>query len=110
MIISKKHNKGIILIKYVSFKNNLFEVFIKYSKKNFNKIHEVSLLSPLKKLFIHSKYLFSPNIYFFYLQQMARTGIQEENKRILMDLEVVQKSHDCPHIVTCYGTFVTEVS
>ena len=40
---------------------------------------------------------------------MARTGIQEENKRILMDLEVVQKSHDCPHIVTCYGTFVTEV-
>lgn len=42
------------------------------------------------------------------VKQMARTGNREENKRIMMDLEVVQKSHDCPHIVTCFGTFVTE--
>jgi len=42
------------------------------------------------------------------IKQMARTGNPEENKRIMMDLEVVQQSHDCPHIVTCFGTFVTE--
>ena len=46
----------------------------------------------------------------FLPQQMARSGNKEESKRIMMDLEVVQKSHDCPHIVTCFGTFVTDVS
>jgi len=54
------------------------------------------------------KMLHKPTNHIMAVKQMARTGIQEENKRILMDLEVVQKSHDCPHIVTCYGTFVTE--
>ena len=27
-----------------------------------------------------------------------------------MDLDIVQKSHDCPYIVQCYGIFITEVS
>ncbi|XP_051898055.1 dual specificity mitogen-activated protein kinase kinase 7 isoform X3 [Pristis pectinata] len=40
-------------------------------------------------------------------QQMRRSGNKEENKRILMDLDVVLKSHDCPYIVQCYGTFIT---
>lgn len=39
---------------------------------------------------------------------MHRSGNNEESKRILMDLDIVQKSHDCPHIVTCYGTLLTE--
>uniref|UniRef100_A0A8D0GIL2 Dual specificity mitogen-activated protein kinase kinase 7 n=1 Tax=Sphenodon punctatus TaxID=8508 RepID=A0A8D0GIL2_SPHPU len=40
-------------------------------------------------------------------QQMRRSGNKEENKRILMDLDVVLKSHDCPYIVQCFGTFIT---
>ncbi|KAG9343912.1 hypothetical protein JZ751_013299 [Albula glossodonta] len=40
-------------------------------------------------------------------QQMRRTGNKDENKRILMDLDVVLKSHDCPYIVQCYGAIVT---
>ncbi|XP_069087835.1 dual specificity mitogen-activated protein kinase kinase 7 isoform X4 [Pleurodeles waltl] len=41
------------------------------------------------------------------VKQMRRSGNREENKRILMDLDVVLKSHDCPYIVQCYGTFIT---
>ncbi|XP_067829310.1 dual specificity mitogen-activated protein kinase kinase 7 isoform X1 [Heptranchias perlo] len=41
------------------------------------------------------------------VKQMRRSGNKEENKRILMDLDVVLKSHDCPYIVQCYGTFIT---
>lgn len=44
------------------------------------------------------------------MQQMRRSGNKEENKRILMDLDVVLKSHDCPYIVQCFGTFITNVS
>lgn len=40
---------------------------------------------------------------------MRRTGSSEENKRIIMDLETVLKSHSCPYIVHCYGIFITEV-
>ena len=40
---------------------------------------------------------------------MRRSGNREENKRIIMDLDVVLKSHDCPYIVKCYGTFITRV-
>lgn len=42
------------------------------------------------------------------LQQMRRTGNSEENKRIIMDIDVVLKSHDCPYIVHCLGCFITE--
>lgn len=42
-------------------------------------------------------------------QQMRRTGNKDENKRILMDLDVVLKSHDCPYIIQCYGAIVTNV-
>ena len=41
---------------------------------------------------------------------MARTQDQEELKRIIMDLDVVLKAHNCEHIVRCYGFFITEVS
>lgn len=41
---------------------------------------------------------------------MRRSGNKEENKRIIMDLEVVLKSHDSPYIVQCVGVFVTDVS
>lgn len=41
---------------------------------------------------------------------MRRSGNCEENKRIIMDLDVVVKSHNCPYIVQCIGTFITSVS
>lgn len=41
------------------------------------------------------------------LQQMRRTGNMEENKRIITDLDVVNKC-DCPYIVHCLGCFITE--
>ncbi|KAG8034477.1 hypothetical protein G9C98_007553 [Cotesia typhae] len=42
------------------------------------------------------------------VKQMRRSGNSEENKRIIMDLDVVLKSHDCPYIVQCLGCFITE--
>ena len=42
-------------------------------------------------------------------QQMRRTGNQDELKRVIMDLNVVQKCGDCPYIVECYGYLITEV-
>lgn len=39
---------------------------------------------------------------------MRRSGNCEETKRILMDLDVVVRSHDCPYIVRCLGCFVTD--
>jgi mitogen-activated protein kinase kinase 7 len=38
---------------------------------------------------------------------MSISGIVEENKRILMDLEVVLKSNDCNDIVKCLGYFIS---
>ncbi|ELT92369.1 hypothetical protein CAPTEDRAFT_151233 [Capitella teleta] len=41
------------------------------------------------------------------VKQMRRTGNKEENKRIIMDMDVVLKSHNCQYIVQCIGTFIT---
>lgn len=41
------------------------------------------------------------------VKQMRRSGNFEDNKRIIMDLDVVIKSHSCPYIVQCIGTFIT---
>lgn len=41
---------------------------------------------------------------------MHWSGNSEDKKRILMDLDVVSKSLDCPFIVRCFGTFITEVT
>ncbi|CAG2061001.1 unnamed protein product, partial [Timema podura] len=43
-----------------------------------------------------------------FAQQMRRSGNMEENKRIIMDIDVVLKSHDCPYIVKCLGCFITD--
>lgn len=40
------------------------------------------------------------------VKQMRRSGNEEENKRIAMDLDVVLKSHDCKYIVQCFGCFI----
>lgn len=45
---------------------------------------------------------------FPFLQQMRRTNNSEEEKRIIMDIDVVLKSHDCPYIVHCLGCFITD--
>ncbi|XP_055299890.1 dual specificity mitogen-activated protein kinase kinase hemipterous-like isoform X2 [Sitodiplosis mosellana] len=42
------------------------------------------------------------------VKQMRRTNNSEEEKRIIMDIDVVLKSHDCPYIVHCLGCFITE--
>ncbi|XP_014206927.1 dual specificity mitogen-activated protein kinase kinase 7 isoform X2 [Copidosoma floridanum] len=42
------------------------------------------------------------------VKQMRRSGNADENKRIIMDIDVVLKSHDCPYIVQCLGCFITE--
>ncbi|VDP17662.1 unnamed protein product [Soboliphyme baturini] len=42
------------------------------------------------------------------VKQMRRSCNKEENKRVLMDLEVVMRSHDCPYIVKYYGCFITD--
>lgn len=55
-------------------------------------------------------YLLHVDVYSFMLQQMRRSGNKEENKRIIMDLDVVLKCHDYPYIVQCIGTFITPVS
>lgn len=39
---------------------------------------------------------------------MRISGKVEENKRIIMDLDVVVKSHDCKYIVKCLGYFISE--
>lgn len=38
---------------------------------------------------------------------MSISGIVEENKRILMDLEIVLKSNDCHDIVKCLGYLIS---
>jgi len=43
------------------------------------------------------------------VQQMRRSGNDEDNKRIIMDLDVVIKSHSCPYIIQCIGTFIFTV-
>ena len=53
--------------------------------------------------------IFVSPFFFDVSQQMRRSGNREENKRIIMDLETVLKSHSCPYIVHCYGIFITEV-
>lgn len=50
------------------------------------------------------------HIIFYDFQQMRRSGNKEENKRIIMDLEVVLKCTDYPYIVQCIGCFITAVS
>lgn len=47
-------------------------------------------------------------MYSIVFQQMRRTGNDEENKRIMMDIDVILKSHDCPYIAKCLGCFITE--
>ncbi|XP_063232158.1 dual specificity mitogen-activated protein kinase kinase 7-like [Bacillus rossius redtenbacheri] len=54
------------------------------------------------------KMLHKPSGTVIAVKQMRRSGNDEENKRIIMDLDVVLKSHDCPFIVQCLGCFITE--
>lgn len=43
------------------------------------------------------------------MQKIPRIQNEEEKKRVLMDLQVVMKSHDCPYIVKCFGLLIAEV-
>jgi len=46
--------------------------------------------------------------YILAVKQMRRSGNKEENKRIIMDLDVVLRSHGCDYIVKCLGCFITD--
>ncbi|TKR73967.1 hypothetical protein L596_021202 [Steinernema carpocapsae] len=37
------------------------------------------------------------------VKKMSRSHNTDEAKRVIMDLEVVSKTHICPHIIKCYG-------
>ncbi|RVE55190.1 hypothetical protein evm_000088 [Chilo suppressalis] len=54
------------------------------------------------------KMLHKPSNTVIAVKQMRRSGNSEETKRILMDLDVVVRSHGCPYIVRCLGCFVTD--
>ncbi|XP_059481688.1 dual specificity mitogen-activated protein kinase kinase 7-like isoform X2 [Neocloeon triangulifer] len=54
------------------------------------------------------KMLHRPSKTVIAVKQMRRSGNREEEKRIIMDIEVVLKSHDCPFIVQCLGCFITD--
>lgn len=47
--------------------------------------------------------------YYISFKVMSRTASDEENKRIIMDLDVLVKSYDFPHIVRCLGYFIKPV-
>jgi mitogen-activated protein kinase kinase 7 len=42
------------------------------------------------------------------VKQMRISGVAEENKRIIMDLDVVLKCHSCENIVSCLGYFISD--
>jgi len=42
------------------------------------------------------------------VKMMGRTPIMEEQKRILMDLDVITRCNDSPYIVQCYGLFISQ--
>lgn len=42
------------------------------------------------------------------VKQMNISGVLEENKRIIMDLDVVSKSNGCDQIVKCFGYFISD--
>lgn len=42
------------------------------------------------------------------VKKMCQSYNAEEQKRIIMDLDVVLKSHDCQFIVACLGAFISE--
>ena len=46
---------------------------------------------------------------FILLQRIRSTVDEKEQKQLLMDLEVVMKSNDCPYIVQFYGALFKEV-
>lgn len=54
------------------------------------------------------KMLHKPSNTVIAVKQMRRSGNSDENKRIIMDLDVVFKSLDCPYIVRYLGCFITE--
>lgn len=46
----------------------------------------------------------------FVLQRIRSTVDEKEQKQLLMDLDVVMRSSDCPYIVQFYGALFREVS
>lgn len=54
------------------------------------------------------KMIHKPSQEIIAVKQMRRSGNMEENKRIIMDIEVILNSHNCKQIVQCLGCFITE--
>lgn len=45
----------------------------------------------------------------WFLQRIRSTVDEKEQKQLLMDLDVVMRSSDCPYIVQFYGALFREV-
>jgi mitogen-activated protein kinase kinase 4 len=48
-------------------------------------------------------------LYFPFMKRIRSTVDEKEQKQLLMDLEVVMRSNNCPFIVQFYGALFTEV-
>jgi hypothetical protein len=53
--------------------------------------------------------MLNSQLYVFPLQRIRSTVDEKEQKQLLMDLEVVMRSNNCPFIVLFYGALFTEV-
>lgn len=45
----------------------------------------------------------------YVFQAMPRSTNPVENNRIIMDLRILSRAYDCPHIVHSFGYIITEV-
>lgn len=53
--------------------------------------------------------LFMISLPFLFFQRIRSTVDEKEQKQLLMDLDVVMRSSDCPYIVQFYGALFREV-
>ena len=58
--------------------------------------------------FLKLFYVFVTNFVIFF-QRIRSTVDEKEQKQLLMDLDVVMRSSDCPYIVQFYGALFREV-
>jgi hypothetical protein len=61
-------------------------------------------------LFVLGRGLLKKEFVLIKFQRIHSTVDEKEQKQLLMDLEVVMKSSECPYIVKFYGALFTEVS
>jgi len=72
---------------------------------------KVSLLMAMYLIYASSKHMFSDQseyCFFSLFQRIAATVNTQEQKRLLMDLDISMRSSACPHTVQFYGALFME--